>query len=135
MDYCKAVFAKMETLKLGGFFRAGGGGFFPAGGSGFTGSLSHLLKKYLLIPLLRPDDIWTEMENIKKMIKVIGDEHCGPEEQRGINGVQNFVVTKFLMKFGPEMVSVLGTTQPFQTLTERYDINITHQSRLFIFGI
>ena len=110
--FAKAIFSKVKNcFHLGPYLR-------PRGNK-TQKDLSSLVRQYMALPLLRPEDMKAQVERIGKEIRAITTVHCTTKVVRKFNRLHNYVV-KYWMQFqGPANISVYGATHKTNNVHER----------------
>lgn len=88
-------------------------------GSAHQVQLSHRLRQYLGLPLLKPEDMKPQMDRLKEEIKALVLEHCTQAERVSFNRLHNYVVEYWMKRHGPEEISVFNAQQKTNNVTER----------------
>jgi len=110
--FSKNVFSKIKSkFRLAAYLR-------PTG-SEPQRQLSHRLRQYFALPLLKPEDMYPEMNRLKNEIKELVVQHCTPEEQVAFNSLHNYLIKTWMMRFGPEEISVYNAVHKTNNVTER----------------
>ena len=110
--FAKAIYAKVKNfLGLGAYLR-------PRGNK-TQKSLSHLVRQYMALPILRPEDMKGQVERIGKEIRALATSHCTAKVVKKFNRLHNYIC-KYWMQFqGPANVSVFGATHKTNNIHER----------------
>ena len=110
--FSKSIFAKIKgRFRLGKYLR-------PTGSEGQV-QLSHRLRQYLGLPLLRPEHMHPEMTRLKNEIKALVIQYCTEHEQKAFNKLHNYIITSWMKRLGPEEISVYGALHKTNNITER----------------
>ena len=118
--FAKAIYAKIKNvLGLGAFLR-------PRGNK-TQKTLSHLVRQYMAIPLLRPEDMKGQVERIGKAIRALATLHCTAKVVRAFNKLHNYVVRYWMQYHGPANVSVFGATHKTNNIHERLNGSLNGQ--------
>ncbi len=111
--YSKNLFAKIKSkFRLAGYLR-------PTG-SEHQKQISHRLRQYFAMPLLKPEDMQPQMNRLKDEMKALVLAHCTPEEQKSFNALHNYIIKTWMIRYGPEEISVFGAIHKTNNVTERY---------------
>lgn len=110
-------FSKNLFAKIKGKFRLAG--YLRATGHGYQKQLSHRLRQYFALPLLKPEHMIGEMTRLKEEIRDLVLRHCTVEEQRAFNDVHNYIVKSWMIRFGPNEISVFGAPYKTNNINER----------------
>jgi len=105
------VFGKIKKLLLLAYMRATG--------SEPVKQISHRLRQYLALPLLKPEDMHSQMTRLKNEIKELVLQHCTREQQIAFNDLHNYLIETWMMRFGPEEISVYNAVHKTNNVTER----------------
>ena len=110
--FSKAVFAKIKNVfRLGPYLR-------PRGNK-TQQQLSNLVREYLALPLLKPEDMRGQVERIGREIKAIATTHCTRTVLRRFNRLHNYILTYWMQHHGPSNISVFGALHKTNNLHER----------------
>ena len=110
--FAKAIYAKVKNfLQLGAFLR-------PRGNK-TQKTLSHLVRQYMALPLLRQEDMKGQVERIGKEIRALATVHCTPKVVRSFNKLHNYITKYWMQYHGPANVSVFGATHKTNNIHER----------------
>ena len=89
--FAKAIFAKIKNvLGLAPYLR-------PRGNK-TQKSLSHLVRQYMALPLLRAEDMKGQVERIGKEIRALATAHCTAKVVKNFNRLHNYVC-KYWMQY------------------------------------
>ena len=109
--FSKNLFAKIKSkFRLAGYLRATG--------SGHHVQISHRLRQYFGLPLLKPEDMIGQMNRLKNEMKELVTQ-LNPEEQRAFNQLHNYIIRTWMIGYGPEQVSVFGAPYKTNNINER----------------
>lgn len=81
--------------------------------------LSFRLRQYFGLPLLRPEDMFGQMERLKTEIKALVVAHCTPEIQRAFQDLHNYIIKSWMIRYGPDEISVFGAPHKTNNIIER----------------
>ena len=110
--FAKAIFAKVKNvLGLAPYLR-------PRGNK-TQKSLSHLVRQYMALPLLRAEDMKGQVERIGKEIRALATAHCTAKVVKNFNRLHNYVCKYWMQYQGPANVSVFGATHKTNNIHER----------------
>jgi hypothetical protein len=106
------VFAKIKSkFHLSAYLR-------PSG-SEHQKQLSHRIRQYFAIPLLKAEDMLPEMNRLKNEIKGLVLAHCTKADQVAFNQLHNYIIATWMKRFGPEEISVFNAIHKTNNITER----------------
>ena len=110
--FSKAVFAKIKNVfRLGPYLR-------PRGNK-TQQQLSNLVREYLALPLLKPEDMKGQVERIGREIKAVATTHCTRTVLRRFNRLHNYILNYWMQHHGPANISVFGALHKTNNLHER----------------
>jgi hypothetical protein len=110
--FSKNVFSKIKSkFRLAGYLR-------PSGDPNQK-LLSHRVRQYFALPLLRPEDMYGEMQRLKNEIKELVVAHCTPKIRRAFNDLHNYIIKSWMIRYGPSEISVFGSPHKTNNILER----------------
>lgn len=110
--FSKCIYSKIRTrFRLGHYLR----------GSGSKGQvlLSHLLRQFFALPLLRPEDMKPEMTRLEAELKDLTKNHCTADDRKAFNQLFNYIVKTWMIGHGPDEISVFQARHKTNNVTER----------------
>lgn len=69
--------------------------------------------------MLKPEDMLPEMNRLKEEIKGLVSQHCTDDEKKAFNELHNYLIKTWMIRFGPEELSVFGAIHKTNNITER----------------
>ena len=118
--FAKAIYARVKNvLGLGPYLRPRGNKTQKA--------LSHLVRQYMSLPLLRPEDMKGQVERIGKEIRALATAHCTAKVVRSFNRLHNYICKYWMQYQGPANVSVFGATHKTNNIHERLNASLNGQ--------
>ena len=87
--------------------------------TGYHAELSHRLRQYFALPLLKPEDMKREVERLGTEIREIAVAHCTPTVIRRFNKFHNYIIKYWMQLIGPANLSVFGLHHKTNNVTER----------------
>lgn len=110
--FSKNVFSKIKSkFRLAAYLR-------PSGDENQS-QISFRTRQYFALPLLRPEDMYGEMERLKNEMKALVVAHCTPEIRRAFNALHNYIIQSWMIRYGPEEISVYGSPHKTNNVLER----------------
>lgn len=82
--------------------------------------LSHLLRQYFALTLLRPEHMKGEVERLERELREQTLLHCTAADRKSFNRFHNYVVKTWMIGYGPEQISVFGAKHKTNNVIERY---------------
>jgi len=108
----KCLYAKIRgQFSLGHYLR----------GTGSPGTvvLSHLLRQYFALSLLKPEHMKPEMDRIEAELKTQTLAFCTAVDRRRFMMFHHYVVATWMVGHGPEQISVFGAKHKTNNAIER----------------
>ena len=114
--FCRFHFAKALFAKLKGKFRLAS--FFRPKGSDVAKKISHVIRQYFAIPLLRVDHFKREVDRLGEELRQLSQK-VTPLEASRLNKFHNYFVSYWCRLQGADHISVFGATHTTNNIIER----------------
>lgn len=110
--FSKNLFARIKSkYHLAGYLRSGS--------SGVNAQLSHRLRQYFALPLLKPEDMRGEVERLEREVRDLVVKNCTRKVVKQFNAFHKYVVNYWMRLHGPANISVFGMQHKTNNITER----------------
>ena len=111
--------SKCLYAKIRGQFRLGH--YLRASGSPAVMVLSHLLRQYFALSLLKPEHMKPEMDRIEDELKTQTLAFCTADDRKRFMLFHHYVIKTWMIGHGPEQISVFGAKFKTNNVIERLD--------------
>ena len=94
------------------------GAFYKPRGSPAQQRISHVLRQYFGLPLLKPNHMRGEVERLERQLRELSKE-VAPDVAKRLNNFHLYVVDYWMTLIGPTNLSVAGALHKTNNVTER----------------
>ena len=95
-------------------------GFLRCKTNGINAQLSHKLRQYFGLPLLKPEHMKGEVERLEREIRDLVVKNFTKKVVKRFNSFHKYVVNYWMKLIGPANISVFGMHHKTNNITERY---------------
>lgn len=81
--------------------------------------LSHKLRQYMALPLLKPHDMRAQLQRLEREVSTFAKKHFSEHVVKRFNGFHNYVVSYWMKFHGPDNVSVFNAKHKTNNINER----------------